>query len=249
VLTQRVQALHNALLGSCETMIAHRLTAPADQKPVIDWLKRNAGKDSPTPSRSSSPGCDRHGWMVSRKARPVFTLPEVPHLRQQRDADRGQHRASTSRPRRSTSDKLRQILGDAVKEAEENDPKLLRGQLSLARARIFELEHDKRSAPSAEEIERAEKRGYARARGEIASVEQIARDLRRSIGGVQDAIGICAAHAGNIEAALAERGTVTVTERPSRRIRRRSRWSMKSGDRQRAPINHRAICRRASAAS
>lgn len=32
VMTQRTQALHNALIGSCDTMIVHRLTAPADQK-------------------------------------------------------------------------------------------------------------------------------------------------------------------------------------------------------------------------
>src|SRR5688572_20289772 len=31
VATQRVQSLHNAVLGSCETVIAHRLTTPADQ--------------------------------------------------------------------------------------------------------------------------------------------------------------------------------------------------------------------------
>lgn len=39
--SQRVQALHNAVLGSCLTMIGHRLTAPADQEPVIKWVKAN----------------------------------------------------------------------------------------------------------------------------------------------------------------------------------------------------------------
>jgi hypothetical protein len=41
LVTQRTQALHNALLGSCDTLIAHRLTAPADQAPVLNWLKSN----------------------------------------------------------------------------------------------------------------------------------------------------------------------------------------------------------------
>jgi hypothetical protein len=36
VATQRAQALHNAVLGSCETLIAHRLTTPADKEPVLD---------------------------------------------------------------------------------------------------------------------------------------------------------------------------------------------------------------------
>jgi chromosome segregation and condensation protein ScpB len=209
VLSQRTQALHNALLGSCETMIAHRMTQPADQEPVIKWLRANAGKELAETVGQQLAGLKTGtGWMVSPEGATVFTFPKFRTY----DNSATPTEDSTELDVKTAPvdvDKLRQILGDAVKEAEENDPKLLRGQLSLARARIFELEHDKRSAPSAEEIERAEKRGYARARGDIASVEQIARDLRRSIGGLQDAIGICAAHAGNIEAALAERGTVT----------------------------------------
>lgn len=39
VATQRVQALHNAVLGSCQTLIAHQLMFEADQDPVIKWLK------------------------------------------------------------------------------------------------------------------------------------------------------------------------------------------------------------------
>lgn len=39
---QRVAKLHNDVLGSCDTLIAHRLVFPADQKPVIDWLKTSA---------------------------------------------------------------------------------------------------------------------------------------------------------------------------------------------------------------
>jgi chromosome segregation and condensation protein ScpB len=209
VLTQSVQQLHNRVLGSCETLIAHRLTAPADQKPVIDWLKAHAGKDLTDTIAQQLARLDTGtAYMVSpeegakRLNFPKFRTFDNSATPTEESAELDVKTAAVD------ADKLRQILGDAVKEAEENDPKLLRGQLSLARARIFELEHDKRTAPSAEEIERAEKRGYERARREIASVEQIARDLRRSIGGVQDAIGICAAHAGNIEAALAERGTV-----------------------------------------
>lgn len=41
VATQRVQSLHNALLGSCDTLVAHRLTTPADQAPVRKWLSGN----------------------------------------------------------------------------------------------------------------------------------------------------------------------------------------------------------------
>ncbi len=46
VATQRTQALHNAVLGSCDTLIAHRIVAPADQEPVKKWLKANPERTS-----------------------------------------------------------------------------------------------------------------------------------------------------------------------------------------------------------
>ncbi|MDB5445672.1 MAG: hypothetical protein JWQ97_989 [Phenylobacterium sp.] len=70
VATQRVQALHNAVLGSCETLIAHRLTMPADQKPVIDWLKANVDKgtvEAVAGSLSSLP--TGTGWLCSGEAK------------------------------------------------------------------------------------------------------------------------------------------------------------------------------------
>lgn len=57
--TQRVQSLHNAVLGSCETIIAHRLTTPADQEPVLKWMKANSDKEiqaKVAESLSSLPG-------------------------------------------------------------------------------------------------------------------------------------------------------------------------------------------------
>ena len=39
--TQRTQSLHNACLSSCETIIAHRLTTPDAQAPVVKWLQAN----------------------------------------------------------------------------------------------------------------------------------------------------------------------------------------------------------------
>src|SRR4051794_1625154 len=66
VATQRVQSLHNAVLGSCETLIAHRLAAPADQDPILKWLKANADKEttdnvarSLSSSRPAQAGCAR----------------------------------------------------------------------------------------------------------------------------------------------------------------------------------------------
>src|SRR3954469_5136418 len=68
--TQRVQSLHNAVLGSCETLIAHRLTTPADQEPVVKWLKANVDKETEqkvAASLSSLP--TGTGWLCSGEAK------------------------------------------------------------------------------------------------------------------------------------------------------------------------------------
>ena len=78
--TQRTQALHNALLGSCETMIAHRLTTPADQKPVADWLKANVPKgEAAEISGSLSSLPTGTGWIVSGELR-LFEKAAFPRI-------------------------------------------------------------------------------------------------------------------------------------------------------------------------
>lgn len=78
--TQRVQQLHNSILGSCETLIAMRLTAPADQKPVLGWLTANAPKDvvaKVEATLSSIP--TGTGWVVSGEAK-VFERVAFPKI-------------------------------------------------------------------------------------------------------------------------------------------------------------------------
>ncbi|MDB5618396.1 DUF87 domain-containing protein [Tardiphaga sp.] len=80
VLTQRTQALHNALLGSCDTMIAHRLTAPADQEPVKKWLKANVDKATyETVSASMASLKTGSAWLCSGEAQvtELFQFPKI----------------------------------------------------------------------------------------------------------------------------------------------------------------------------
>lgn len=64
--TQRTQSIHNALLGSCDTMIALKLTAPADQEPVIKWLKANTQKEVVTEVAQSLGSLKTgEGWVCS----------------------------------------------------------------------------------------------------------------------------------------------------------------------------------------
>lgn len=80
LVTQRTQALHNALLGSCDTLIAHRLTAPADQEPVVKWLKANTTKDVLEEVSTSLASLKTgEGWICSGEAK-LFKLVHFPRI-------------------------------------------------------------------------------------------------------------------------------------------------------------------------
>lgn len=138
LVTQRTQALHNALLGSCDTMLAHRLTAPADQKPVIQWLQANASKDAleqVTSSLSSLKTGD--AWVCSGEVA-HFERVHFPRISTYDNTATptgdGEIREVKTAP--VDQEKLRAIIGDAVEEAKANDPKELKKQLLSTRAEL-----------------------------------------------------------------------------------------------------------------
>ncbi|WP_319798281.1 hypothetical protein [Nitrobacter sp.] len=160
VVTQRTQKLHNDLLGSCETLVAHKLRAPADQKPVKDWLKDNC--DTETFERvTETLGKLRIGtaWVCSDEA--VATEPTAfpplktfDNTKTPDGADSG-HQVTMAGVDR---ERLAAIMGDALVEAEANDPAKLK-------RRIAELEKTLASkpapAPDQASIESAYRRGEA----------------------------------------------------------------------------------------
>jgi hypothetical protein len=123
LLSQRTQALHNALLGSCDTLIAHRFTAPADQAPVVQWLKANVEPEiAKRVAASLSSLKTGEGWICSGEAK-IFEQRQFPRIHTYDNTatptgDSHEHAVKTAPV---DAEKLRQILGDAVKEAEEND--------------------------------------------------------------------------------------------------------------------------------
>ncbi len=213
--TQRTQSLHNALLGSCETMIVHRLTAPADQKPVIDWLKANvdtATKDRVAASLSSL----RTGqaWVCSGEAR-LFELIQFPRIATFDNSatptgDLGAARKVTM----AAIDvaRLRATVGDAVAEAEANDPVKLR-------KRIGELETAARQAKAAtattvsadvETVAAAEERGWIAgdesgfARGLAAAKGMAAETVRAAMPHLRNFLVEVAGGGGLVEGILHE---------------------------------------------
>lgn len=135
LVTQRTQALHNALLGSCDTLIAHRLTAPADQEPVVKWLRSNVEKATADQVASSLAQLKTGaGWICSGEAR-IFERVEFPRIHTYDntatpDKDSAGHEVKTAPV---DLEHLRAVLGEAVKQAEADDPRELRRTIAALR--------------------------------------------------------------------------------------------------------------------
>lgn len=149
VLSQRVQALHNAVLGSCENMVVHGMTAPADQEPVVKWLKSNvkdkALRQAVEDSLSSLP--TGTGWLCSGEAK-LFELTEFPRSKTFDNTATPEDDSALQEVKTAKVDveQLRTLLAGAVKEAESNDVPSLK-------KRIAELERDIRNAPKPRAVE------------------------------------------------------------------------------------------------
>jgi len=140
-----VQALHNAVIGSCETVVVHRMTAPADQEPVVKWLKGNV-KDKvlrATIEEAMSSLADGQGYLCSGSAK-IFELVQFPRAKTFDNTATPEDDAALQEVKTAAIDvdKLRGLLGEAVKEAEANDPVVLK-------RRIAELERDIRKGKPA----------------------------------------------------------------------------------------------------
>ena len=136
VLSQRTQALHNALLGSCDNLIAHRFTSPADQEPVVKWLKANLEPERAKQVAASLSSLQTgEGWVCAGEAK-VFECRKFPRIHTYDNTatptdDVTEHEVKTAPV---DQEKLRSIIGDAVKEAEDNDPKRLKAEIARLKA-------------------------------------------------------------------------------------------------------------------
>lgn len=129
VVTQRTQSLHNALLGMCDTLIAHRLTAPADQAPIIAWLKGNTDKDGveKVVSSLSSLGVGE-AWVCAETVERVKFDRIKTYDNTATPGDDAE--AGPIKTAQVDREALRLMIGAAVHEAEANDPKILRQQIA-----------------------------------------------------------------------------------------------------------------------
>lgn len=130
--THRTQSLHNALIGSCETMYAHRITAPADQEPVRKWLKANAPKELVDNIAESLSGIPTgSAWECSAVGQ-IFELRKFPRTRTFDNTATPTSNSGevTVKTAKVDSDKLRSLIGKAVDEAKADDPKELKKKIA-----------------------------------------------------------------------------------------------------------------------
>lgn len=138
VLTQRTQALHNALLGSCDTLIAHRFTAPADQAPIVSWLKANVDKEvREQVERSLSSLPTGQGWICSGEAG-VFERVSFPRIKTFDNTATPTGEGADRQVATAAIDveRLRAIVGDAVVQAEADDPRILKADVTNLRRKL-----------------------------------------------------------------------------------------------------------------
>lgn len=160
--TQAVQQLHNRVLDSCETIIAHRLTTPASQKPVVDWLKANVDKATMAEvatSLSSLP--TGTGWVCSGEAK-VFQREAFPKFSTFDNNATPTNDAAeiTVKTAPVDADELRAIIGDAVIEAEKDDPKALRARIAELEKKVAEPKPEKVLAIDHDAVRAAEQAAH-----------------------------------------------------------------------------------------
>lgn len=161
VLSQRTQAVHNAVLGSLDSMIVHGMTAPADMDPVVKWLKAN-NKDKARNAEIENSLSDLlpgQAWLCSSQAR-LFERVQMPRARTydntKAPTDDEELREVKTAP--VDLEQLRALLGKAAEEAEASDPGVLRKRIKELEG---QLAREVRNIPiTAEEIDGHRKQGF-----------------------------------------------------------------------------------------
>jgi hypothetical protein len=125
--TQRTQSLHNAVMGSLETLLAHRMTYPADVDPVIDWVQRSIGKSEAKAIGSAMSQLINGEAFVCHAGKVVrWHFAKMQTFDNTKTPDGTETDAA---PPPVDRKQLLEIVGDAVKEAEENDVTTLKARI------------------------------------------------------------------------------------------------------------------------
>jgi hypothetical protein len=185
--SQRPQKVHNDLLDSCETLIACKVIHKAGRDAIKDWID---GCADPVKGKEVMAGLAQmkrpEAWVWSPEAefgpeRVTFPLFSTYDSFKPQAADHAKLKGWAS----VDLEEVKTKLAAAVKEAEANDPELLKRQVAALRAQLAAADKAKPGKTATDiklsqrELEVAERRGHDRALA--AADEQIAamvKDLR-----------------------------------------------------------------------
>jgi len=169
VSSQRTQKLHNDLLGSCDTLIAHRLVFPADQKPINDWLKSAASKETADAIATSLAELQTgEAWVYSpeRKILQRQFVKKIGTFDNSRTPAAGDAEGSREVATAAVDvEAIRGALATAIKAAEDQDPEKLRKKVDQLEKALRAAEGMK-TAPY-QDAERLRFEGRAAARVEM----------------------------------------------------------------------------------
>lgn len=135
MITQRPQKLHKDSLTCADTLIAMRLTAPQDRAAVKEWID---GMGDPLQGKrvlDSLAGLQRgQGWVWYPEGGHL-ELTTFPKIRTY-DSSATPEDGAKAGPKVAEIDmgEVRAAMAEAVKEAEANDPKLLRAEIERLKA-------------------------------------------------------------------------------------------------------------------
>ena len=172
MITQRPQKLHKDALTTADTLVAMRVLAPHDRGAVKAWIDGCGDPEQGRQVLDSLAQLQRgEGWVWYPEGAHLVRakFPPIKTFDSSATPTDGHVVASPKGAAELDLSEIRAALSEAVKEAEANDPKILR-------RRIAELERERTTVPkmlgleaTAEQLAEAERRGYAQGWREMAS--------------------------------------------------------------------------------
>jgi hypothetical protein len=199
MITQRPQKLHKDALTSADTLVAMRVLAPHDREAVRDWIRGCGDEAQGKQVLDSLASLQRgEGWVWYPEGGYLKRLkfPPIGTFDSSATPVDGHVREAPKSLAEIDLSAVRAALEDAVKEAEANDPKLLRRKIADLEAQARDLrEHPAHVVdPGAEE--RGYERGVAVGRAEVLahrpalelSVEALDGAVARAVAQVRAAL-------------------------------------------------------------
>ena len=170
MITQRPQKLHKDALTSADTLIAMRVLAPHDREAVRDWIRGCGDEAQGKQVLDSLAGLARgEGWVWYPEGGYLKRLkfPAIGTFDSSATPVDGHAREAPKSVAEIDLSAVRAALEDAVKEAEANDPKLLRRQIEEMKKHLLNRPTELHIDASAEQLQAAHERGVAAGRAEV----------------------------------------------------------------------------------